>query len=73
MCLAVPSKVLEVKNGKAVLDVMGDKSMVSLDPSNSVRPSPGDWVIVQFGMVTRIIDEKSAKESLKEWESLADL
>ena len=73
MCLAIPSKVLQIENGKAELDVMGEKSVARLDPTNSVKPTVGDWVIVQFGMVTRVIDEKSARESLKEWESLAEL
>lgn len=73
MCLAVPSKVIGFRENMVELDVMGERSFARIDPTNSVKPSLGDWVIVQFGMVTQVIDEKSARQSLKEWESLAGL
>ena len=67
MCLAVPAKVLEIRGDKAVLDVLGDKTKAE---TKLLKPKPGDYVLVQFGAVTEIIDKKAAEDSLKVWKTI---
>lgn len=67
MCLAVPAKVTGIKGGTAHLDVLGSKMSAKID---LLRPKVGDFVLVQFGTVTEIMDKKSAEESLEAWKSL---
>jgi hydrogenase expression/formation protein HypC len=62
MCLAIPSKIVEIKNGMAVIDVDGvrrDASLLLLEDADV-----GDFVIVHAGFAIQKIDEAAARESL---------
>ena len=66
MCLAIPGKVVELKdNGKiAVVDYGSERR----EADNSlVKAKPGDWVLVQFKMVVEKLSETEAKEALRAW------
>jgi len=68
MCLAIPGKVVELKeNGKiAVIDYGFERR----DVDNSfAKANAGDWVLVQFRMVIKKLDEKEAKKMLAAWKS----
>ena len=67
MCLTVPAKVIEVKDDVATVDVLGEKREVRID---LVKPKVGDYVIIQFGFVTEIVDKEVAESSLKAWKKL---
>lgn len=70
MCLAVPAKVVEVKKDVATVDILGEKREVKI---NLVKPKVGDYVIVQFGFITEVIDKKVAEVSLKAWKEIRGL
>lgn len=64
MCLAIPSKVIEIKDGDtAVVDTMGSKRLVStmlLEEQAKV----GDYLLIHVGYAMQKIDENEAMESL---------
>ncbi|MFH1200162.1 MAG: HypC/HybG/HupF family hydrogenase formation chaperone [Candidatus Micrarchaeota archaeon] len=66
MCLAVPGKVVELKDRglTAIVDYGSEKRPAS----NAVeRAKAGDWVLVQFGAVADTLAEEDAQEMLKGW------
>lgn len=64
MCLAIPSKVIEIKGGDTVIvDTMGSKRLVS----TMLLEEPaviGDYLLIHVGYAMQKIDEKEAMESL---------
>lgn len=71
MCLAIPSKVIEIKEDKnlAIVDTMGVRREASLDLLDE-EVSVGEWVLLHIGYVMSKIDEQSAKESLKLYDEI---
>lgn len=70
MCLAIPSRVVSIKDSIAVIDVDGvrrEASLLLLDDVNV-----GDYVIVHAGFAINRIDEDAARETLKELRNLVD-
>nr|MBC8391209.1 HypC/HybG/HupF family hydrogenase formation chaperone [Deltaproteobacteria bacterium] len=63
MCLAIPSKIVAIKNSIATLDVDGVKREASLLLLEDARV--GDYVIVHAGFALHKIDETVAMETLK--------
>lgn len=63
MCLAVPSKIIQVDNKMATIDVDGVRRNASLMLLDEVKV--GDYVIVHAGFAIHKIDEESALESLR--------
>ncbi len=63
MCLAIPSKVVEIKDGLGTIDVDGVIRKVSLLLLEDV--CVGDYVIVHAGFAIHKIDETAAQESLQ--------
>jgi len=63
MCLAIPSKIVAIKNSIATLDVGGVKREASLLLLEDARV--GDYVIVHAGFAIHKIDETAAMETLK--------
>jgi len=67
MCLAVPSKIVEIKdNGMAVVDVRGVRKEVSLELMEE-EVKEGDYVLVHVGFAIRRIDTDVLKEFLDEY------
>ncbi len=64
MCLAIPSKVIEIKDESTVIvDTMGSKRLVS----TMLLEEPaviGDYLLIHVGYAMQKIDEKEASESL---------
>ena len=73
MCLAIPSKVVELLEGnQAIVDTMGTKRIVSLELlQDSV--SVGDYVLVHVGFAISKLSEEEALESLKLFEEILAL
>jgi len=67
MCLAIPAKVVELKeNGKkALIEQPGVQREVF---NNVINARPGEFVLVQQGFIVERIDEREAKEALKAFE-----
>ncbi len=72
MCLAIPSKVIELKeNNMAVVDTLGVQREASLDLLDE-KADIGDWVLLHIGYAMSKIDEESARESLKLYEQILE-
>jgi hydrogenase nickel insertion protein HypA len=67
MCLAVPSKVISVNNGTALIDVFGARKEVSLKLL-SETPKVGDFVLVHAGFAIQKVsaDQVHAGEFMHE-------
>ena len=71
MCLAIPARILEIKENKAQVDFGGGVSRevnVML-----VDAKVGDYVLVHAGYAIQVLDKKEAKETLKLWEEILRL
>lgn len=71
MCLAIPSKITEINDNMATIDVVGVRREVSLLLVEN--PQVGDWVIVHAGFAIQIIDDATAQESLRYLREAAQL
>ena len=64
MCLAIPSKIVEKDQFRAVVDVYGARREVNL----MLMPEEvdlGDYVLVHAGFAIQKVDEVAAQEALK--------
>lgn len=62
MCLAVPAKIVEIRDGMGTIDVSGVKKHVSLLLLEDAKI--GDYVLVHAGFGIQILNEEQAMESL---------
>lgn len=63
MCLAIPSKIVEVDNFRAMVDVYGARREISL----MLMPEEvgiGDYVLVHAGFAIQKVEQESANEAL---------
>lgn len=71
MCVAIPYKVLEVKeNSWAEIGIAGAKHKVSLQLFPDVKV--GDWVLVNVGSVVAKIEDDEAKEIMHLYQEIAE-
>jgi hydrogenase expression/formation protein HypC len=64
MCLAIPSKIVEIDNFRAMVDVYGARREINL----MLMPEEvgiGDFVLVHAGFAIQKVERESAHESLK--------
>ncbi|HDM08948.1 MAG: HypC/HybG/HupF family hydrogenase formation chaperone [Deltaproteobacteria bacterium] len=71
MCLAIPAKIVEIKDGMGTIDMDGTQREVSLLLLNDAQI--GDYVIVHAGFAIHKIDEAEAMESLKVLREMASV
>lgn len=71
MCLAVPSRILEIDDFRAMVDVYGARKEISLLllPDDA---SVGDYVLVHAGFAIQKIDEEAAHETMRLLKEIAD-
>ncbi|MBX0312328.1 MAG: HypC/HybG/HupF family hydrogenase formation chaperone [Sulfurihydrogenibium sp.] len=68
MCLAIPSKIVEIlDNNIAIVDTMGVRRKASLELLNP-KPKVGDYVLLHVGFAIEVLSEEDALESLKLFE-----
>ncbi len=71
MCLAVPGKILNIREGSDALDRVGvvDFHGSQVEASLAMIPEAkaGDWVLVHAGFALTVMDEAEAAET---WQSL---
>jgi hydrogenase expression/formation protein HypC len=63
MCLAVPGKIIEIKEDKATVDFSGVKR--SVDISLLANCVIGEYVLVHVGFAIQKLDEKIARETYR--------
>ena len=64
MCLAIPSKIVEIDNFRATVDVYGARREINL----MLMPEEvgiGDYVLVHAGFAIQKVEKESAHEALK--------
>ncbi len=71
MCLAIPAKIVALKDDMATVDMDGTRREASLLLLEN--PALGDYVIIHAGFAIHKIDEAEAMESLKVLRQLASL
>ncbi len=68
MCLGIPARVVEVREGTAVVDMFGVKREVDITLVPDAKP--GDVVVIHAGAAIAKLDEEQARESLEFWKEL---
>lgn len=63
MCLGIPTKILEIKDNIACVEIGGIKKEISIELLEDVKVN--NYVIVHAGFGIQKLDEKEAKETLK--------
>ncbi len=63
MCLGIPGKIIELKDGMAVVDVAGARKAASMMLLEGVVE--GDYVIVHAGFAIEKIDAEKAEETMR--------
>jgi len=71
MCLAIPAKIIEIKNEMGTIDMDGTQREASLLLLENAEI--GDYVFVHAGFAIHKIDETEAMESLKVLREMATL
>ncbi len=69
MCLAVPSKIIEIEDTMAIVDVMGLRKQISLLLLPE-EPQIGDYVLVHAGFAINKMEPEEAQEALKIFEKI---
>ena len=67
MCLTIPAKVLEVRDGRAL--VTSRTGTREVDASH-VRVAAGDYVLVQGGVAMTRLEPRDAQEMLGAWDEV---
>ena len=62
MCLGIPSRIVEIHDESAVIDVDGVRREANVQLLEN--PSVGDYVIVHAGFAITTIDPDAARETL---------
>jgi hydrogenase expression/formation protein HypC len=65
MCLAIPAKVLSIKNGIAEVDF--GRGVLRETNITLVDAKVDDYVLVHAGYAIQVMDEKEAQETLRLW------
>lgn len=68
MCLAIPGKIIKIE-GKKVWVQYPEEMRPVLVGNEQVKI--GDYVLVQMGIVIKILSEEEASESIKAWNSIS--
>ena len=70
MCLAIPAKVLNIKDDKAQVDFGGGvlrEVNIAL-----VEAKVGNYVLVHAGYAIQVLDEEEAQETLRLWNEILE-
>jgi len=70
MCLAIPAKVVSVKEDKAEVE-FGEGVLREVNVT-LVNAKVGDYVLVHAGYAIQVIDEKEALETIRLWNEILE-
>jgi hydrogenase expression/formation protein HypC len=68
MCLAIPGKIIDIKQGTPTLgtvEVGGVRRKVDLGLLQDNMPSPGEWVLIHVGFAMSKISEEDALDQMR--------
>lgn len=65
MCLAVPGKIKKIEGKKALLDYPREKRYALIGDE---KVKVGDYVMVQMGIIIKVLSQKEAKTAFEAWE-----
>ena len=68
MCLAIPAKVISVKEDKAEVD-FGNGVLREVNVA-LVNAKIGDYVLVHAGYAIQVVDQKEAEETISLWNEI---
>jgi len=68
MCLAVPARIVELEDDRAVVDALGNRWNIRTTLTPEV--GMGDIVLIHAGFAIAKVDEEDAKET---WQLIAEL
>lgn len=69
MCLTIPGKIVEIKGDYATIDYGSDGTSAGINIS-MVSAGIGSYVLVQGGVVVRVLGDEEAREALKVWKTI---
>ncbi|MCQ2052610.1 MAG: HypC/HybG/HupF family hydrogenase formation chaperone [archaeon] len=69
MCLAIPGKIIAIKEQNGDIDFGGVVKQADL---SMVDANVGDWVVVHAGFAIDVMDEREALETIKLWNEVLD-
>ena len=69
MCLAIPAKIVSIKDKEAVIEIGGIRREASLWLTPEAKV--GDYVLLHTGYAIAVLDEEEAKETLALIEAVA--
>ena len=64
MCLALPGKIISIKDDTADIDFGGVIKQANI---TMVEAKTGDWVVVHAGFAIEIMDEEEAMRTIDLW------
>ena len=70
MCLAIPAKVVSIKNDKAEVDF--SEGVLREVNVTLVKAKIGDYVLVHAGYAIQVLDEEEAQETLSLWNQILE-
>jgi len=70
MCLAIPAKIVTLKDDKARVD-FGEGVLREVNVT-LVNSKVGDYVLVHAGYAIQVLDEKEALETLRLWNEVLE-
>jgi len=70
MCLAIPAKVVSVKEDKARVD-FGEGVLREVNVT-LVNAKVGDYVLVHAGYAIQILNEKESQETIRLWNEILE-
>ncbi|HIJ67532.1 MAG TPA: HypC/HybG/HupF family hydrogenase formation chaperone [Planctomycetes bacterium] len=68
MCLAVPARIVELEDDKALVDALGNRWKIRTTLTPEVQK--GDIVLIHAGFAIAKVDEEDARET---WQLIAEL
>lgn len=68
MCLAIPAKVISIKQDKAEVDF--GEGVLREANITLVKVKVGDYVLVHAGYAIQVLDEEEAEETLELWNQI---
>ena len=71
MCLAIPAKIVSVKEDKAKVD-FGEGVLREVNVA-LVNAKVGDYVLVHAGYAIQVLDEKEAQETIRLWNEILEV
>ena len=71
MCLAIPSRIVEIDQFRATVDVYGARREINL-MLLAEEVGIGDYVLVHAGFALQKVEQESAREALKVIDSVID-